>query len=173
MAAIKLKPSSGLPDGVSFWHPATLASTWFGTGFLPKAPGTWGSLAALPLAWVLAERFGPYAVAGAGLALFALGLLSCRAYLAHTRIKDPGEIVIDEVAAQMIAVAPAGLDPLAFVLGFILFRVFDVMKPWPIRSLERLPGALGVMADDLLAGLFSAALVGLYFRLLGKPGVFF
>lgn len=168
-----MKPSRGLPEGVSFWHPATLAVTWFGTGLLPKMPGTWGSLATLPVAWVLAQRFGPYAVAAAAVIAFVIGLWACRVYLARSRTKDPGEIVIDEVAGQLLAVAPAGLDPLAFGLAFVLFRIFDTMKPWPLRNLEQLRGALGVMADDIGAGLYTAIMISLYFLILGKPGVFF
>lgn len=160
------------PENVSPWHPVTLIVTWFGTGFLPKAPGTWGSLAALPLAWVVTERFGPIATAALGLALAVIGVFAANAYLRHRRAKDPPEIVIDEVAAQLIAVAPAGLDPLAFGLAFVLFRILDIMKPWPIRALERLEGGLGVMADDIAAGLCTAALVILFFILTGKPSVF-
>jgi phosphatidylglycerophosphatase A len=169
-----LKPSKGLPEGASFWHPATLIATWFGVGLLPKMPGTFGSLAALPIAWVLADRFGPYAVAGAGLALFFIGLWASGVYLRQTRTEDPGEIVVDEVSAQLIACAPAGLDPLGFALAFVLFRIFDIMKPWPISALERgLPGALGVMADDAAAALFTAALVILFYVILERPSVFF
>ena len=152
-----------LPDGLRFWTPAALISTWFGTGLLPKAPGTWGSLAALPVAWVIAERFGSIALVVAALVMFLVGLWAVKTYLSHSRDKDPGVIVIDEVAGQLLAVAPAGLDPLAFALGFILFRIFDVMKPWPIGALERrLGGALGVMADDLAAALYAAAIVGIF-----------
>ncbi len=168
-----LKPSGGLPEGASFWHPSTLIATWFGVGLLPKMPGTWGSLAALPIAWVLADRYGPYAVLAAGLALFALGLWAVSAYLRRTRAKDPGEVVIDEVSAQLVACAPAGTDPLGLALAFVLFRVFDVMKPGPIAALERrLPGAAGVMADDFAAALGAAALVILYYLILGQPNAF-
>lgn len=172
MAGATGKPAGSLPEGVSFWHPATLTVTWFGTGLLPKMPGTWGSLATLPLAWVLASRFGPWAVAAAGVAAIAIGLWACHIYLARTRTKDPQEIVIDEVAGQLIAIAPAGLDPLAFALAFVLFRIFDTMKPWPLRALEKLPGGLGVIADDIGAGLYAAAMVSLYVFILGKPSVF-
>lgn len=166
----KLKPSGGLPNGVSFWHPSTLLATWFGVGLLPKMPGTWGSLAALPVAWLVAERFGPYAVVAVGIVLFAVGMWASTEYLKRTRTQDPGEIVIDEVAAQTIACAPAGLDPVAFLLAFFMFRVFDVMKPWPVNALERkLPGAAGVMADDIAAGLYAAVMVILYFLILGRP----
>lgn len=169
MAGSALKRSHGLPEGISFWHPAALVSTWFGVGLMPKAPGTWGSLAALPIAWVVAERYGAWAVVALGVVLFALGMWSTTAYLHHSRAQDPSEVVVDEVAAQMLACAPAGLDPVAFTLAFILFRVFDVMKPWPCGALERgLPGALGVMADDIAAALYAAAMVELYFIVLGR-----
>ena len=164
----------GLPPGLSFWSPAALIGTWFGTGLLPKAPGTWGSLAALPMAWVLAARFGPGAVIIAAAVLFGLGLWAAKAYLARTPEKDPGAIVIDEVAGQMLVVAAAGLDPLAFGLGFIAFRFFDILKPWPIKAIERgLHGALGVMADDVAAALYAAMVLALFFMLTGRPHVFF
>ncbi|MGE0652160.1 MAG: phosphatidylglycerophosphatase A [Alphaproteobacteria bacterium] len=166
-------PANEPAKGIPFGHPANLLATWFGVGRLPVVPGTWGSLAALPVAWVLALYYGPYAVLGAAVAVFLLGLWSCRSYLARTRTKDPGEIVIDEVSGQLIAAAPAGLDPLAFLLSFVLFRILDVMKPWPCRALEDLPGALGVIADDIAAGLYAAVLIGIYFAVLGKPNAFF
>ena len=165
---------SPLPPGLSFWSPAALIGTWFGTGLLPKAPGTWGSLAALPIAWVLGTRFGTAAVIGAAAALFLLGLWAVKACLAHSPDRDPGVIVIDEVAGQLLAVAPAGLDPLAFGLGFILFRTFDILKPWPIKALERgLDGALGVMVDDIAAALYASVGLGVYFILSERPNVLF
>ncbi len=164
----------GLPPGLTFWSPPALISTWFGTGLLPKAPGTWGSLAALPLAWVLGARFGPAAVILAASVLFGLGLWAVKAYLAKTPDRDPGAIVIDEVAGQVLAVAPAGLDPLAFGLGFIAFRLFDILKPWPIKTLQRgLDGALGVMADDIAAALYASVVLAVFFFLSGRPHVFF
>ena len=159
----------GLPPGLPFWSPAALICTWFGTGLLPKAPGTWGSLAALPIAWVLGARFGPLAVIIAAAVLFGLGLWAAKTYLAHSPDQDPGAIVIDEVAGQLLAVAPAaGLDPLGFGLGFIVFRFFDIFKPWPIKAIElALEGALGVMADDIAAALYTVVLLGLIFMLFG------
>lgn len=171
--AVAPGPSTKTTDGIPFAHPANLLATWFGVGRLPLVPGTWGSLAALPIAWVLAWNYGPYAIVGAAGVVFLLGLWACGSYLARTRTKDPGEIVIDEVAGQLIAAAPAGLDPLAFLLSFVLFRILDVMKPWPCRALERLPGALGVIADDIAAGLYAAILIVLYFAILGRPNAFF
>ena len=169
---------ASLPDGLSFWHPAVLAATWFGTGLLPKAPGTWGSLAALPIAWVIAERFGALALVAVGLAIFLVGLWAVKIYLdhspGHSEDQDPGINNIDEVAGQLLALVPAGLDPLAFGLAFIAFRFFDVIKPWPIGALERrLDGALGVMADDLAAALYAAAIVSLFLFIKEGTNVFF
>lgn len=170
----RLDAPSALPPGLSFWSPAALLSTWFGTGLLPKAPGTWGALAALPLAWLLAARIGPWAVAAAGLAVFLIGLWSVKAFLSHAREKDPSIVVIDEVAAQLFVLAPAGLDPIAFGLGFVLFRTFDILKPWPIGQLERtLPGALGVMADDVAAALYASLCLAIFFLLTERVNVLF
>jgi phosphatidylglycerophosphatase A len=154
---------SSLPRGLTFWNPAVLIATWFGAGLLPKAPGTWGSLAALPLAW-----------AAVGLILFITGLWAVKTYIAHSDDKDPGVIVIDEVAAQILAVVPAGLDPIGFGLAFILFRIFDILKPWPIKALEKsLGSALGVMADDIAAALYTAILITIFMIILERPNVFF
>ena len=131
-------------------------------------------MAALPIAWVLATRLGAAAVIIAAAVLFALGLWAAKAYLAHTRDPDPGAIVIDEVVGQLLAVAAAGLDPLAFGLGFVAFRFFDILKPWPIKAIERgIGGALGVMADDIAAALYAALILAAYFMLSGRPHVLF
>ena len=80
--------------------------------------------------------------------------------LKRSSIKDPSFVVIDEVAGQWIALLPAGLDPVLFVAGFLAFRLFDIWKPWPVSWADRdVPGALGVMLDDLIAGAYAAAVV--------------
>lgn len=140
--------------------PANIAATWFGIGLVPGAPGTWGSLAALPLAWGLQWLGGPPLLAAATLAVFVLGLWSADVYGRRTGREDASEIVIDEVVGQWIAIlaVPPGL--IAYALGFVLFRAFDILKPWPISWAEtRLRGGWGVMADDVLAGLFAAVLL--------------
>ena len=140
------------------WLPSSLLATWFGSGLLPWAPGTWGSLAALPFGVALFWLTGPFGLLLASLAVFALGLWAAGAYEQVAAIKDPGAIVIDEVAGQWIALIPAALNPWAIVLAFILFRAFDVAKPWPVSWADRhLKGALGIMADDIIAGLYAAA----------------
>jgi phosphatidylglycerophosphatase A len=143
--------------GLSITDPAVLLATWGGCGWLPGAPGTWGSLAALPFAWGIAWLAGPWGLAAASLAVFAGGIWAADAYTRKTGEKDPGAVVIDEVAGQWLTLVPAGLDPLLFVAGFGLFRFFDILKPWPVSWADRkVGGGLGIMLDDLLAGGYGA-----------------
>jgi len=142
------------------FSPAMIAATWFGCGLAPKAPGTVGSLGALPFAWIILTYWGWSWLAAAAVAAAVLGILATAAVLKRSSIKDPSFVVIDEVAGQWIALLPAGLDPVLFVAGFLAFRLFDIWKPWPVSWADRdVPGALGVMLDDLIAGAYAAAVV--------------
>ena len=142
------------------WLPSSLLATWFGAGLLPWAPGTWGSLAAVPCGVALFWLSGPFGLLLAAAAVFVVGLWAAQAYEKVAGVKDPGAIVIDEVAGQWIALIPAGLNPLAVALAFLLFRLFDVAKPWPVNWADRrLKGAFGIMADDIIAGLYAAAVL--------------
>jgi phosphatidylglycerophosphatase A len=124
---------------------------------MPFAPGTWGSLAALPCAWVIVWLSGHVALAAAALLVFAVG---CWASDAATDDKDPGYIVIDEVAAQFLVLLAAPLDWRAYAAGFVLFRIFDIWKPPPIRQVERaVPGGLGIMLDDVIAAIYALILL--------------
>jgi phosphatidylglycerophosphatase A len=133
-------------------------ATFFGVGLFPLIPGTAASaVAALAFRLVLHGLPGPvYALLVA--VLFFLGVAASAVYAAELGSPDPGRIVIDEVCGQLVALAflPAAWLPVA--LAFALFRFFDIIKPWPVRKLERLPGGWGIMADDLGAGLAAAAL---------------
>ena len=134
-------------------HPGVLLATWFGAGYLPKAPGTWGSVGALPFAWVLVEIGGLYALGVATVVVFVVGLWASKDYMDRTGAHDPGAIVIDEVVGQWIVLLAAPLELLPYAIAFVLFRVFDVLKPWPISWADRrIGGAMGVMVDDVLAG---------------------
>ncbi len=142
-----------------FWHPASLLATWFGSGLLPKAPGTWGSLAALPCAIVIAALAGPWGLLAAVLAVTAAGLWAADIYAARSGADDPGEVVIDEVAGQWLALVPAALDPWLYAVAFLAFRFFDIVKVWPANWLDRnIKGAWGIMLDDLAAGVYAGAL---------------
>ncbi|MBI3513156.1 MAG: phosphatidylglycerophosphatase A [Proteobacteria bacterium] len=136
-------------------------STWFGAGLMPIASGTWGSAAALPFAYVLlvagGPDAGPYWLGAAALVVFLIGIWSAGVYCRYAGVGDPGAIVIDEVAAQWLTLTVAPPRLLPFVLGFLLFRVFDVLKPWPASWADRsVKGGLGVMLDDLFAGIYAA-----------------
>jgi phosphatidylglycerophosphatase A len=138
-------------------HPAALIATWFGAGLLPWAPGTWGSLAALPFAWVIAWLFGAAGLLAAAAALFFIGWWAAARLGRATGIKDGRSIVVDEVVGQWLSLVAAPLAPGAYALAFVLFRLFDITKPWPARWADRaLPGGFGVMADDVIAGLYAA-----------------
>ena len=131
-----------------------MLSSWFGVGRLPKAPGTFGSLAALPVV-LLMSGLGP--VVGAVFLVVFVGVAVRAAGITEQVLgqRDPGVIVVDEVAGMLVALylLPATWGFLAG--GFFLFRLFDIVKPFPIRRLERLPGGVGVVLDDVLAGVFA------------------
>ena len=145
-------------------------ATFFGVGNLPKAPGTWGSLAALPVGYVLHETVGFYGFAIATVAVFVIGWWATAAATKGSDNHDPSEIVIDEVAGQWIALLPvslgathAGADMLAlwpgWVVAFVGFRLFDIWKPGPVGWADRRGDALGVMLDDVFAGIIAAICV--------------
>ena len=137
--------------------PAALLATWFGTGFLPVVPGTCASMAALPCAALLVWLGGPTLLLAVGAALFVVGMWAADAYMAAVKVHDPAAIVIDEVVGQWVTVALLPLDPLVYALGFVLFRVLDVVKPWPANFIDRaVTGGLGVMLDDVVAGAYAA-----------------
>ena len=139
----------------------TVLATWFGSGLSPKAPGTCGSMAALPFAAIIVFWGGAEALAIAAALVTLVGITVSNRYMAiKGTAHDPGEIVIDEVAGQWIALIPAGLNPLSFAIAFVLFRLFDIWKPWPIRLLDqKVEGGLGVMIDDVAAGLLAAVIL--------------
>ncbi|MEH6475825.1 MAG: phosphatidylglycerophosphatase A [Sneathiella sp.] len=144
------------PKGISNAHPAVILSTWFWTGLSPKAPGTMGSLAALPLGFLLLHFGGQLLLLEGIVVVFCIGLWSTHVYVTRSGKSDPGEVVIDEVAGQWIPLLVAGTNPLLYLLGFALFRLFDIWKPFPISWLDQnVKGAFGVMIDDILAGLVA------------------
>lgn len=142
----------------SLSDPSILLATWFGAGYLPKAPGTWGSLAALPFAWVIAEWSGGVGLAVAVLIVFGVGLWASVGYLRLGGGEDPGPVVIDEVAGQWLTLVPFAPDPLLYGLGFVFFRIADIIKPWPVSWADgHVKGPLGIMLDDVLAGIYAGA----------------
>lgn len=154
-------------------QPYIWLATWFGCGFMKPAPGTWGSLGALPFGIII---YGAGGLWGLTLGIILVSLIG---YWASARFEqasathDNKMIVIDEVAGQWLTLLPAlfywGLNPIAITAAFLLFRLFDVTKPWPISYIDKnVGGALGVMLDDILAGLAAAlCLIGAFYAGLG------
>ena len=142
-------------------NPAHFLALGFGSGLITPAPGTWGTLAALPLAWLLLQL----GVSGALLAwltlpLFLLGVWVCGRTGRALGVADSGHIVWDEIVAMLLVLAFVPPTPLAWLMAFVAFRFFDIVKPWPIRWLDRhVHGGLGVMLDDILAGIFATVVL--------------
>ncbi|HWB83721.1 MAG TPA: phosphatidylglycerophosphatase A [Bryobacteraceae bacterium] len=153
---------------------ANAISTWFGCGYSRWGPGTVGSAAALAIGIVLHEYagfawWGYLVLAAAG---FYPAVWAATRTAQQQGVKDPGLVVVDEVLGQWIALAGAvTFDWKAYVAAFVLFRLFDIWKPPPVRQLEALPEGLGIVADDLMAGCYAALVLFLAgsFSLLGRP----
>jgi phosphatidylglycerophosphatase A len=144
---------------------ATLVATFFGAGRLKPGPGTWGSLATVIL-WFLAssritEASRPWATVVAAIGVTVVGIPAATVVARASGLKDPQFVVIDEVAGQLVALIAVPFAWKTFLAGLILFRVFDMWKPFPIRRLERLPEGTGIVVDDLGAGIYALAVVHL------------
>jgi phosphatidylglycerophosphatase A len=136
-------------------------ATWFGCGLVPVAPGTAGSLGALPL-YLVAVRLGRGALAVTILVVTSVGIWAASRVARDLRQKDPQIVVIDEVAGMLVTMLPMSVVSLrAVVVGFVAFRLFDMIKPWPVRDLEKLPGGWGIVLDDVAAGFMGAAVVAI------------
>lgn len=147
-----------LPAPLRLLSPEVLIATWGGAGLLRPAPGTWGSLAALPFAWLAVAAGGPAFLLVLCLFVFGAGYWASHRYMSATGEHDASPIVIDEVVGQWLALLFSPLNIWAYLLAFVYFRLFDILKPWPIRWIDRsIEGAFGVMIDDVAAGL--AALI--------------
>lgn len=141
---------------------STVIASVFGIGYFPFASGTVASLAAMPVAALVLLHSGGMVLAVASLVAFAVGVWACGDHVRATGRDDPSECVIDEVAGQWLACAFASVSLPSLALAFFLFRLFDIWKPWPVGWADReLPGGLGVMADDMIAGLMAGVSVAL------------
>ena len=140
---------------------ARMTATFFGTGYLRPGPGSWGSAATVLLWWVIAHFLKltpgqqPYACAGLVALAVVIGIPAATLVARAAAKKDPQFIVIDETAGQLLALIAAPLAWKSLLAGFILFRAFDIVKPPPIRLLERLPEGTGIVVDDLGAGVYA------------------
>ena len=146
-----------------------LAISTFGVGYLPLAPGTWGSLVAVGIFLGFAQVFKGNALIAVVLVSIVVvtiaGIWAASRTEALANRKDPSKVVVDEVAGQLISLFPLTLftqrSIVAVIISFILFRFFDIVKPYPARRLEALKGGLGIMCDDLIAGVYAAVITSL------------
>jgi phosphatidylglycerophosphatase A len=141
-------------------HPAHFIALGFGAGLIPKAPGTWGTLVALPIFAVAHMLGGAGVVLITSIVLFGVGIWASDITGKHLGVADHGGIVIDEIAAFLfvLSLTPPTFAWIAF--AFVLFRLFDIVKPWPIRVADKkIKGGFGVMFDDLLAAIMAIAVL--------------
>jgi phosphatidylglycerophosphatase A len=149
-------------------HPAHFIALGFGSGLAPFAPGTFGTLVAIPLALVLHGYGDGIFVAAIVVALVA-GAWSAQVTGRALGVPDHGSIVIDEVAAFLLVLFFVGVEPLRIAVAFGLFRFFDIVKPPPIRQLDAaFKNGIGVMADDVMAALYALAVFAVLQRLIGQ-----
>ena len=155
MRRLKLRPGA-LPAGISFFHPATLIATGFGVGFAPIASGTWGSLVALPLGWLIHGAYGVVGLLVASAIATLLGIGASHWLVTRGDVGDPGYIVIDEIAAQLLTLAFVPQSWWAYAIAFVAFRLADIFKPFPANWCDaHIHGGLGVMLDDLVAAIYA------------------
>jgi phosphatidylglycerophosphatase A len=153
---------------LDFKNPVTWACTWFGMGLMHPAPGTWGTIGALPIGMILVA-LGGYVGLSIGIAFVAIiGFWAVEKFEEMTGTHDSGMIVIDEVAGLWVALlACVGQHPAYLIGAFVFFRFFDILKPFPVGWIDRnLSGAKGVMLDDIMAGIYAAlVLIGIQYAL--------
>lgn len=157
------------PEKLSIFSPVTLLASFGGSGFITPASGTWGSLAALPIATYILFNYSGLNLLYLSFTLFLIGMWVCREWLnaVGDQDNDPSMIVIDEAAGLSLTLAFAEMSLISVFLGFALFRLFDIAKPWPISWLEkRFSGAFGIMIDDMVAGLL-AGIILFFFQIYG------
>jgi phosphatidylglycerophosphatase A len=151
----------------ALWHtPAGLIATAAGAGLMPVAPGTAGSLVGLGLGWLAASAGGIPALIALAAILGVAGVWASSAVIRATGVEDPGPVVIDEVAGQIIALALVPLTWQGALTAFVLFRACDILKPWPASWFDtHVPGGIGAMGDDIVAGIYAMLLAGLFAHL--------
>ena len=133
---------------------ALALGTWFGSGLSPMAPGTFGTLAAVPLA-ALSAILSPLTRALLLIIMTFVAIWASQVMSNLLERVDPSEVVIDEVAGFLLTMLLIPLSWGTLIAGFVLFRIFDIWKPWPAKAAERLHGGLGIVLDDLVAGLYA------------------
>lgn len=162
---MKSPKSLSIIESIGYW-----LSIGLGLGLAPLAPGTFGSLLGPPLVWLVQylARWVPMPVfsfqAIVGIALFFLGVPICSLGSRVLGRKDPGAVVFDEIVAFFVVFAMVPVTWLSAIAGFLLFRLFDISKPYPVKKLEKYPDGWGVMLDDLMAGLYASIALVIFQR---------
>ena len=145
---------------------ARILAIWFGAGSLPKAPGTWGSIVALPIGYAITFWGNVELLATIAILMFIVGIWASNVTSNEMGVTDPSEIVIDEVVGQWITLLAVPPNIILYFFGFILFRLFDIYKPWPISWADKnIKGGFGIMLDDAIAALYAVI-----FLLVGQIG---
>ena len=144
---------------------ALVIATAGGAGYAPVAPGTAGSAVGIVI-YLLTRGWSPAAQVGLLLVVSAVGIWASTHAARHFQRKDPGHVVIDEVAGQLLTLLLTGAGWAGAIIGFLVFRLLDIIKPWPANRLEALPEGLGVMADDLMAAAYGCVAMHAVIRLL-------
>jgi phosphatidylglycerophosphatase A len=151
-----MKIHISIPDGVDPKASYARLASWFGCGYICPAPGTWGSLGAIIPALVLHALGGVYALALSAVFITVVGFWAAHEFDKAAGGQDSKSIVIDEVAGMWIALLAADLSLPLIIFAFLAFRFFDILKPWPVSYFDRKhKNAIGVMMDDVVAGLFA------------------
>lgn len=164
MARFGVRP---LPPETTFGNINVLIATWFGAGRLKPASGTIGSLAAIPFGWAIAWAAGPLGLLAAALLLLWAGTKAANYYGKKSGEKDDQAIVVDEVVGMWIAAIPAGNIHDLWIVAFLLFRFFDIVKPWPASFFDKRAGSgFDVMMDDVIAGVFALVGVAIFASLI-------
>ena len=155
---LSINPELKRLSPTNFWH---ILATGFGSGLSPKAPGTAGSLAAVPFCYLLGLASLPLKATIIVVA-FAIGVYACQKATDAIGIDDHGGIVWDEFVGMFITVACLPNTLAWLIAGFVVFRIFDIWKPWPIGPIDaKLKGGLGIMLDDVIAGVFALVVLKL------------
>jgi phosphatidylglycerophosphatase A len=167
------QPAAGAKTAFRAGAWAWVVATFFGAGRLPLAPGTWGSAATVLIWWLVTRWLSPQWQAQTAIILavvaVAIGIPAATRVARELGRKDPGCVVIDEVAGQLITLIAAPVSWKTLLAGFILFRAFDTSKPPPVRQMERLPEGTGIVVDDIGAGIYAFIVmqVLLHYRVIG------
>lgn len=141
-------------------RPSCFLALGFGSGLAPKAPGTFGTLAALPIYWLI-QDWTLSAYLAFVLVAFVAGIWLCQRAVDWLKQEDPSSVVWDEIVGYLVTMIAAPSGWLWMVAGFVLFRFFDILKPWPVSLADKnLHGGFGIMLDDVVAGVYSAICIG-------------